>query len=267
MCNDRPPRLGLGRRQAGGAAPPPAPRKNHYAFATFSALKYSVARLQSEQGQYRRRPSPSWNLWRPSHPTTGAPSNKGGMSAMLPCATYSKIARQLCPTDFLAHMPSHTRPSLDEIRELATESAHRHNRHRRAASCAQTDQITGNQDHQIKRPCSSFAQRRTHPYRLPDAHEALRHAAMSLQHTSSPRHSQNTQPPRTALLVDRYERQHTVLDTQLPQVPSSQNVTTRGPLTHHHLTSAHRSRHRCRRGLLRTPSDHSRRQFPHNTLH
>ena len=54
---------------------------------------------------------------------------------------------------------------------------------------------------------------------------------MSLQHTSSPRHSQNTQPPRTALLVDRYERQHTVLDTQLPQVPSSQNVTTRGPLT------------------------------------
>ena len=127
------------------------------------------------------------------------------------------------------------------------QSAHRHDRHWSAVSCAQTDQTTGSHHYQTKRPCGSLAERESRPHLRPHAHEVLGHAAMSLLHTLPPRRSKSTIPPLTALLVDRHERQHTLLDTQLPQVPSSKKITTHHPLVHHLHTSAHRPGHRCQR--------------------
>ena len=207
-------------------ATPPLPATGPTSPQRADATSTLVARSDSASAtpnlthrQHRRGRTPSWNRWGPSHTTTGA-QNRESMCTMLPRAPCSKAARQpYAPNSWTTSL--HTCDIFRRDSRTGHQSAHRHDRHWSAAFCAQTDQTTGSHHYQTKRPCGSFAQREARPHLRPHAHEALGHAAMSILHTLPPRHSKNTMPPRTALLVDRHERQHTLLDTQLPQVRRS----------------------------------------------
>ena len=55
---------------------------------------------------------------------------------------------------------------------------------------------------------------------------------------------------RTFLLVGRYEHLQPVVVTQLPEMPSTENVAADGPVAHHHVAFSRRARHRRQHRLF-----------------
>ena len=163
--------------------------------------------------------------------------------------------RKLCPSIFVV-VPFSPAPSLFEDSGAGYKrpiTLHRR-RHRSTRPTAVSPPCAGRAT--PDRSYGLLFERRAYSHVCTAAHALLSHAGLPFHNFVPPGHRSHPAYSRTFLLMDWHEHLHPVVVAQLLEVLSTQNVAADGPVAHHHVALAKRTRHSRQRRLLRpAPGD------------
>ena len=168
---------------------------------------------------------------------------------------------------FVSCFPSHQRPSISEIQELAGKGLLRTTDDGTVLLVRQpTPQPPPDSQRPVGRVACLLNDEPIRNLRTA-AHAPLDHAGLLPDSFLPPRHNAHAGNARTFLLVDWYEYLHPVVASPLPEVSSTKKLAADGPVARHLDATARRAWHCRYHGLLRPPSGHASRQHLHPPLH